>query len=388
MRLCAVSFKECWQDEAGKWVSYGGFPLQMRAIGELFDEMTLLIVRGQPRQGGLPLPEFARIVPLRQPAGEDNRRKLSVLLHLPYYLSTIARYVRQADAVHVPLPGDIPLLAMMVALAMRKRLVARYGGSWAKTSRTTFMNRVTTGCMRRFVGGRNVMLATGEGQTPPLPGMNWIFATALSGSELNQIRPKLERGLADPPRLVYVGRLSPEKGVAHLVEAMALLKAQWFRPLPSITLIGGGPEQKTLETKVKEAGCEQQISFVGQLDRDQLSGQLSQADLCVQPSLTEGFSKAWLDAMAHGLPVLASEVGAARAALGGDGERGWLVPPGDTNALADALQRVLTDPMDWPSLRRRCRAYVEARTLEAWGQQIGEICARQWSLSLVNGRLR
>jgi glycosyltransferase involved in cell wall biosynthesis len=130
------------------------------------------------------------------------------------------------------------------------------------------------------------------------------------------------------------------------------------------------------------------VSFAGQLERSALSAALSRADLCVQPSLTEGFSKAWLDAFAHGLPVLASEVGAARVVLGGEGERGWLVPPGDAAALAAALRRVLTAPIDWPALRQRCRAYVEGMTLEEWSRRIGERCARQWGWTLGNGRLR
>src|SRR5207249_6053356 len=88
------------------------------------------------------------------------------------------------------------------------------------------------------------------------------------------------------------------------------------------------------------------------------------------------------------LPVLASEVGAARRVIGGHGERGWLVPPGDVPALAVALQRALTGPVDWPALRLRCRAYVEGRTLETWVSRIGEICADQWGLSLEDGRLR
>src|SRR5262249_17359192 len=109
---------------------------------------------------------------------------------------------------------------------------------------------------------------------------------------------------------------------------------------------------------------------------------------CVQPSLTEGYSKAWLDAMAHGLPVLASEVGAARGVIGADGERGWLTPPGLSSALAETIQCVIQQKRDWPALRHRCRSFVEARTLEAWGQTIGTICAHQWNLRLTEGRLR
>jgi len=95
----------------------------------------------------------------------------------------------------------------------------------------------------------------------------------------------------------------------------------------------------------------------------------------------------WLDAMAHGLPVLASEVGAARRVIGEDGERGWLVPPGEPPALAAQLARILTSPRDWPALRRRCRAYADGRTLEAWTRRIGELCALRWQVRYADGRL-
>jgi len=384
--VCAVSFKECWQDGNGDWYSNGGFPLQMTAVASLFDSMTLLITESDsPGNGGLRLPPSADVVVLRKPVGRDFRRKLSVLANLFYYVSTIARHAARADHVHVPPPGDIPLLGMMIALALRKRLIVRYCGSWIKTRRTTVMNRVTRALMRAFAGGRNVMLATGEAEQPPAPGVNWIFATGVSERELRQIEPVTERGLSDPPQLAYVGRLSSEKGVVNLIEAVALLECEGFRPLPEITLIGDGPDRPQLADRVAEIGWQGRIRFAGQLDRHNLKAALDRADFCVQPSLSEGYSKAWLDAFAHGLPVLASEAGAARAVIGQ--ERGWLVKPGDVEMLATRLREILSEPRDWPALRRRCREFAESRTLEAWAQEIGRLCARQWGVRLVEGKI-
>src|SRR5947209_18428593 len=117
MRVCAISLKECWQNEDGAWMSHGGFPIQMQGLGSIFDEKTMVVVRVEPRNGGLPLPAHAIVVPLPEPIGEDARRKLSVIAGLPRYLGTIISNIRPADVVHTPLPGDIPLLGMLVALA-------------------------------------------------------------------------------------------------------------------------------------------------------------------------------------------------------------------------------------------------------------------------------
>ena len=134
-------------------------------------------------------------------------------------------------------------------------------------------------------------------------------------------------------------------------------------------------------------GCEPYFEFAGQVDRDELSARMGAADVCVQPSLTEGFSKAWLDAMAHGLPVIASTVGAAPPIVAGQGERGWLTPPGDVPALARQIAEVTTGAIDWPALRRRCRSYTESRTLESWAARIHDLCRDAWDCSSENGML-
>lgn len=388
LSVCAVSFKECWQDASGAWLSTGGFPFQMGAIASLFDRMTLLVTRrDEPGEGGIPLPPAVRVVVLRRPRGADLWRKLFVVGHLSDYLSVIARHVRQADVVHAPVPGDIPLLGMIVGLALRKRVLVRYGGSWSTIGGTTAMNRVTRGLMRLFSGGRNVMLATGEGERPPAPGIRWIFSTGLSVEELGRISPRMDRGLSSPPRIAYAGRLSPEKGVVNLIDAVAALNRSGFSPLPTIEILGDGPDRAFLEKRARSYGQEERIRFLGQLSRQALSERLSRADLCVQPSRTEGYSKAWLDAFAHGLPVLGSEVGAARSVIGGDGERGWLVPPGNVERLTAKLRLVLSEARDWPALRRRCRAFTEGRTLEGWAAEIGTVCASRWGLTLRAGKL-
>jgi glycosyltransferase involved in cell wall biosynthesis len=360
----------------------------MTGIASLFDGATLIVSRREaPGAGGIPLPEGARVVPLSAPAGSDVRRKLSVLLGLPYYLAALVREFRAADVVHVPPPGDIPLLGLLLGLAMRKRLIVRYAGSWADNAQTSAANRVAKNLMRRYAGGRNVMLATGEGSQPPAPGMHWIFSTALTKEELLRIQPRLDRGIARPARIVYIGRLSPEKGVATLIGALGRLRAAG-KQVPHLTVIGDGPERRALAASVARLDLGETVEFAGQLDRGRLSRALLEADFCVQPSLTEGFSKAWLDAFAHGLPVLASDVGAARGVMGNDGERGWTVRPGDSQVLADRLETILSRTTEWPALRHRCREFVESRTVDAWASRIGTLCAEQWGVTLDNGKLR
>ncbi len=392
MHVCVVSSKECWQDATGNWMTYGSFPVQIGAIASLFDTMTMVIVRGQAHDRGLPLPSRARIVPLDRPEGDAIQRKISLMKHLRYYLNTIAPNVRQADVVYTPLPADISLLGMLLALVLRKRLIAWYGGSWVTNSQTTLMNRVTRAGMRAFAGGRNVMMALGPASlaTVPATNMHWIFdATVLSPNSVTTLGPDFDRTVHTPLRLAYVGRLSPVKGVSYLVEALGLLRNAEHQDyeLPQLIIIGDGPERELLKKLVIKHRCEDLVLFTGQLSYTDLIGQLLQTDVCVLPSLSEGFCKARLDAMLCGVPVITTEAGFGREIVGPDGERGWVVPAGNSSALAAALQRVLTEPIDWPRLRQRCRDFAEQHTLESWARKMGQICAQQWKISLVEGKL-
>ncbi|HYI96620.1 MAG TPA: glycosyltransferase family 4 protein [Bryobacteraceae bacterium] len=379
--------KECWQEPGNGWVSYGGFPRQMNAIASLFDHMDLLILDSRPRAGSLPLPGTANVVAMREPSGVDSRRKLDVILKLPYYAGTMMRHIRRADVVHTPLPGDMPFLGMVMALLMRKPLLARYGGAWTPTAETTFMNRVTRTLMRFAARGSNVVIATGVGERKPDPGVEWLFSTSLTEAELKGIKPVLNRGLSNPPRLLYAGRLSVEKGVYQLVHAMGSLLGSGFQPMPFLTLAGEGPDRAALEGIVRGNGCAPYVRFAGQLNRSELSNEFHAADLCTQPSLTESFGKAWIDGMAHGLPVITCDVGSARACIGNDGERGWVIQPGKVEQLADAIRNALTANVDWPAMRARCRVYAEQFTIESWKKSIAGFCSARWNCKIENGRL-
>jgi glycosyltransferase involved in cell wall biosynthesis len=349
--------------------------------------MDLLVLDSKPRGGGLTLPPEALVVAMREPEGVDGSRKLDVLLNLPYYLRTMARHIRRADVVHTPVPGDMALLGLILALLMRKPVLARYGGAWNPTAQTTLMNRVTRTVMRLAARGRNVMIATGVGEDKPSHGVEWLFSSALSEAELNAVQPDLDRGLQQPAKLIYAGRLSEEKGVHDLVRAMSLLKGSGISPMPQLVIAGDGPERRRLCDLVQSFRLSNWIEFTGQLDRSQLSERFMMSDLAVQPSLTESFGKAWIDAMAHGLPVITCDVGSARPCIGADGERGWITPPGNAVRLSEAIRAALTENIDWPSMRRRYRSYSEQFTIEKWTGRIADLCAAKWSCRIVEGKL-
>jgi glycosyltransferase involved in cell wall biosynthesis len=135
---------------------------------------------------------------------------------------------------------------------------------------------------------------------------------------------------ADPPHVLYAGRLSAEKGVLELVEAAEGLE---------LVVAGDGP----LRARVPGA--------LGFVPHDELQGLYRRAAVVACPSRREGFGVACLEAMAHARPVVATNVGGLRD-LVVDGETGLVVPPRDPAALRAALRRLLSDD----ELRRRLGA--------------------------------
>ena len=146
------------------------------------------------------------------------------------------------------------------------------------------------------------------------------------------------------PRMVMVGRLAAPKDPVTLVRALAAV-----RPPFAATIVGDGPDRGAVEAEVRAAGLEGAVDLAG--ERHDVPSLLADADVFVLSSRSEGAPLSVLEAMAAGLPVVASAVGGVPEIVA-DGATGLLVPPGDAAALATALEQVLADS----ALRRRLGA--------------------------------
>jgi glycogen(starch) synthase len=138
--------------------------------------------------------------------------------------------------------------------------------------------------------------------------------------------------------LVFLGRIERRKGVEQLAAALpGVLQAD---PGAEALLIGPDPgdEEGALTERLRQtvAPVEARVHFVGELPREQALAVVARAELAVFPSLWESFGYVALEAMALGVPVVASRAGGL-AELIDDGRTGWLVPPGDAEALGEAL---------------------------------------------------
>lgn len=131
----------------------------------------------------------------------------------------------------------------------------------------------------------------------------------------------------------YIGRLSEEKGVKYLIEACTLL-AKSGAPV-KILIIGDGPQRKELEELVENSGNEGSIMFTG--FQNDIENWLPAMDVFVLPSLTEGTPMSMLEAMAGGIPVVASSVGGVPQVIDSD-KGGILVTPGKPEEIKNAIR--------------------------------------------------
>ncbi|MEZ4658390.1 MAG: glycosyltransferase [Caldilineaceae bacterium] len=178
------------------------------------------------------------------------------------------------------------------------------------------------------------------------------------GVDLARFRPmpkklaQLQTGLPqDRANILFAGRIEPLKGIDTLLHAIAILKRQSPNIMneASVTIIGGDPHADTLDAemaRLQEMRCalnlNDLVTFAGAKDQEVLPAYYAAADMVVMPSHYESFGMVALEAMAMGVPVIASEVGGL-AHLVENGINGYHVPSRDPEALAARIRILLTD---------------------------------------------
>jgi colanic acid/amylovoran biosynthesis glycosyltransferase len=170
------------------------------------------------------------------------------------------------------------------------------------------------------------------------------------GIDTDRFRPGERR--ASPPHLVCVARLKPFKNQHLLLEASVQLRERGveFR----CVLVGEGPCRQELEDRCAELGLEDRVTFAGAATQREVLGWWQRATVAVLPSQSEGMPVCLMEAAACGIPAVATAVGGVPELIQ-DGVTGLLVPPGDSRALADGIERLLTDPLTAGRMGRAAR---------------------------------
>jgi glycosyltransferase involved in cell wall biosynthesis/ribosomal protein S18 acetylase RimI-like enzyme len=168
--------------------------------------------------------------------------------------------------------------------------------------------------------------------------------------------------------ILTAARLALDKGIQYLVEAAAILPRDGTKY--RFVIAGDGPARDSLQRLARERGATDRVTFLG--FRHDVPDLLAACDLVVLPSLREGLSISLLEAMAAAKPIIASSIGSHRE-VAAQAEMALLVPPADPAALADAIQRFASDPLQMDAFAARAGSlfeacYTEDRMLNSYQQ--------------------
>ena len=141
----------------------------------------------------------------------------------------------------------------------------------------------------------------------------------------------------------------------ELLHGLVTLRARGTRAI--LLLAGSGPEESRLRRLAAELGLEKAVAFLGPIFGAEKARLLAAADIFVLPSYSEGLPFALLEAMAMGVPVVASDVGAIRDVVI-DGVHGLLIAPRQTAAIADAIEKLAADRHRLARMGAACRARI------------------------------
>ncbi len=170
------------------------------------------------------------------------------------------------------------------------------------------------------------------------------------------------RGVDDKFELLFVGRLVKRKGVDVLLRAAKLLESD---PRLRIRIVGGGPEGESLKALAQTLKLSS-VSFDGVVDSQTIARRFGECDALVLPAIvtetgdTEGLGVVLIEAMGYGKPVIASSAGGI-VDIVANGDTGLLVPPGDADALAQAIRRAMDNPEELASIARRGTEFADKR---------------------------
>jgi glycosyltransferase involved in cell wall biosynthesis len=381
MKLILISHKPCWQhaSSATGFATNGGFPFQVQALSQLFDETKLLLpFEADPsRAGEIPLGGHRlSVVPLASLPGKNIIRKLRVPLWLLRNLPAFLREVWAADAIHAPIPGDVGSIGILLALALHKPLFVRHCGNWLAPK--TIAEKVWRWGMETFAGGRNVMLATGGALDSPSlrnPAVKWIFSTSLAEAELAACAVKRAAPPRDQVRLIIVCRQEKAKGTWMVLAALPLLRRDF--PGLAIDVVGDGSALPELREQVAKLRLADQVRFHGNVDHGEVLRLLKQAHLfCFPTRSSDGFPKAVLEGLACGLPAVTTRVSVLPLLLSSG--CGRLVEEATPEAIAVAIRYCLEDPARYEQLSIRAVETARQYSLEHWRDTIGAHLSAAW----------
>jgi glycosyltransferase involved in cell wall biosynthesis len=337
----------------------------------------LIVGRGEPERGGIPTflswlsstaaAHRSAVTFLNLSPGVDTpggRWRFTNLRRSVRDAAAVARHTSRHDIVHIHTamaPASTAVRAALLCGAARVRggrvLLHVHGGRlplWATTRGRRGLLRLSLSTAHQVATVSQETFAT-VGALVGQPRVTLIS----NGVDTQAFHPAVAAASRTPPVILYVGHLSPRKGVGDLLEAARALSASGVDH--ELMIIGGAPDEGAAHAVTIDAARHPTVRYRGPLAPADMPAAYRDADVLCLPSWWEAMPLSVLEGMASGLPVVATDVGDVRTAVE-DGHNGLLVRPRAPEELTAALAALLKDP----ELRRRMGANGRRAAEEHW----------------------
>lgn len=179
-----------------------------------------------------------------------------------------------------------------------------------------------------------------------------------NGVDIQMFKPAEEKQ-NECVRILSVSRLTPRKGLRYLIQAMKILAEKDISQKIKLWVVGDGDEKNALEQLANELSISHTIKFLGRISHENLAPYYSEADIFCLPSLNEGMSNTVLEALATGMPIVATKTGGTEE-LVRDGENGFFVAQKSAQDLAEKLKRLINNETLRKSFGQASRKRAEA----------------------------
>lgn len=366
-----------WQNRL--W-AYGPYAREIELWADLFPYVMIAspLRNQQPPADCLSFEhQNIQISPQPERGGNTFRQKLLQILSLPDMVWKLCVAMRQADAIQVRCPGNLGLLGVILAPLFTRYRISKYAGQWNGYQGEPFSDK-----LQRFI------LSTRWWNCPVLVYGNWpnqpphvkpFFTSMMSASQTAHAREVAQqKEFSNPLRVLFSGRLVPEKRVDVLIEGISLVVNQGYQV--DVTIVGDGPLYTKLQNQVSHLGLTNIVHFVGALPYEDAIRWNEWADCLVLPSKhSEGWPKVVAEAMSYGVVAIAVNHGQVGEMLV---NRGILMEQGSSIEIAQSIIAVVMNKEGFLKISHKASEWAGRYSRETMRDGIRNILQKSWEVTI------
>lgn len=383
-----VVFSGCTHySKKGQMVAHGGFVREIEIWARIFPKVLVVTVQGtgEPPADAIPYAARGITCSILRSASQTTglAGKLRLVALTAQWTAATLPLLQSNDIIMARGPDSLGFLGGVLARIKGLPRFAKYADQWQPFAGEPLGYRLQKAFYRGPLFGGPVQIYGSP--DPSRPRLVPFFTSSLSELEWMQAGDHITKKNGAPPwRILFCGRFVPAKGIDLLLRAFKLLLESGTPA--ELGLLGDGEEMPQLVKLSRALGVQDRVVFHGWLGREDLLEQYRRAHLFVCCSRKEGFGKVIIEAMAFGLPVIASDVGVSRF-LVNPPECGVLTRPESHQSLAENLIQMARHPEQAGRMGLAARTRARHFLFENLERQYREFLVTQYGVSFKRPQL-